>query len=429
MNIFAIIILSALLIDYLVQLTADLLNLKTLNQPLPAEFEGVVDEETYQRSQAYTLERTRFGLVTGTIGLAALLLFWFLGGFQWLDELVRSASLGDISTGLLYIGALMLLKTLLSLPFSIYSTFVIEEKYGFNKTTAGTFISDLFKGLLLAVLLGGPLLAAVIAFFVYGGEFAWLWAWIAITLFSLGVQFIAPTWIMPLFNKFEPLEDGELKDEILQAADKADFPLKGVYVMDGSKRSDKSNAFFTGFGNNKRIALFDTLIEKHSNRELVAVLAHEIGHYKKGHIPRNMAISILQTGIMLAILSLFLQVPGLYDAFFVEQMSVYTGLVFFGLLYSPVDMILSIFMQMLSRKYEFEADAFAVETMEGAEPLAEALKKLSRDNLSHLTPHPFYVFLNYSHPPVPERIRAMKAFENSLTRQESSGTTEPDSTG
>ncbi len=408
MNIFAVIILATLAIDFVLNLVSDYLNLQSLDKGLPDEFSDVYDEETYDKSQRYTKERTKFGIFTSAFNLSVLLVFWFAGGFQWLDEIVRNWELGVIWTGLVYIGILIFAKQLFSLPFSIYSTFVIEEKYGFNKTTPKTFVLDLLKGLGLSIVLGGPLLAGILAFFTFIDQYAWLYAWGAVTVFTLFIQFVAPTWIMPIFNDFEPLKDGDLRQKIRDYADKVNFAMEGVYVMDGSKRSSKSNAFFTGFGKNKRIALYDTLIENHEDEELVAVLAHEIGHYKKKHIIKNMAISIAQTGIMFFLLSIFLNSQGLYNAFFMEQMSVYAGLIFFGMLYAPIDMIVSIFMQILSRKYEFEADEFASTTYQ-KEPMIEALKKLSKDNLSNLTPHPFYVFLNYSHPPVLERINAIRA--------------------
>ena len=408
MNIFIIIILGAILIDFVLGIISNRLNLKSLTKELPAEFEDVYDEQTYGRSQEYTRVNTKFGFITGTFDLLLLLVFWFAGGFNWLDQWARGFGYGEIITGLIFIGALIIAKMIISMPFSIYSTFVIEERFGFNKTDAKTFVMDRIKGLLLTVIIGGPLLAGIIAFFVYGGTWAWVYAWLAITAFTLVMQYIAPTWIMPLFNKFEPLEDGELRQAIEEYADKVDFPLQGIYVMDGSKRSSKSNAFFTGFGKNKRIALFDTLIENHTTEELVAVLAHEIGHYKKKHIVKNMTISILHTGVMFGLLSIFLQVPALYDAFFMEQMSVYAGLLFFGMLYSPIDSILSIFMQKMSRKHEYEADHFAASTIEKSEEMVNVLKKLSRDNLSNLTPHPLYVYLNYSHPPVLKRIEAIR---------------------
>jgi STE24 endopeptidase len=337
-----------------------------------------------------------------------LLGFWFSGGFNWLDEIVRAWGFGELVTGLLYIAVLMVAKSVISLPFSIYSTFVIEERFGFNKTTPKTFVSDLIKGLGLGLLIGMPLLAGILAFFMYTGDLAWLYAWIAITLFSLVMQYVAPTWIMPLFNKFTPLEEGELRTAIEEYTDKVDFPLQGLFVIDGSKRSSKSNAFFTGFGKNKRIALYDNLIENHTNDELVAVLAHEIGHYKKKHIIKGMITSVVQTGAMLFVLSIFLQAEGLFDAFYMDKMSVYAGLIFFGMLYAPIDMILSVFMQISSRKHEYEADEFAANTTGKPEDMIATLKKLSKDNLSNLTPHPFYVFLNSSHPPALQRIKAIR---------------------
>jgi len=411
MNIYAVIILLALAVNYILNLISDLLNLRALQKSLPEEFRDVFDEEKYRKAQEYTRVRTRFGLLTSTFSIIVLLVFWFAGGFNWVDVFVREFGYGTIVTGLMFVGILILAQTIISLPFSIYSTFVIEERFGFNKTTPATFITDRLKGLMLTVLLGGPLLAGVIGIFEYLGAIAWLYAWAVVILFTLFVQFIAPTWIMPLFNKFAPLEDGELKQAILDYAEKVSFPLRGIYKIDGSRRSSKSNAFFTGFGRNKRIALFDTLIENHSVPELVAVLAHEVGHYKKKHIPKNMIVSMLHTGVMLFLLSLFIRVPGLHEAFFMEHISVYAGLVFFGLLYSPIEMVLSVIMQVVSRKHEFEADRFAADTTGNPESMVSVLKKLSADNLSNLTPHPFHVFLHYSHPPVLHRIRAIRSGE------------------
>jgi len=408
MNIYAIIILATIAVDFVLDLVSNYLNLKSLSKELPDEFDGVYDEETYAKSQEYTKTQTRFGFITGGFDLVVLLGFWFSGGFNWLDEIVRAWGFGELVTGLLYIAVLMVGKSVISLPFSIYSTFVIEERFGFNKTTPKTFVLDLAKGLGLGLLIGMPLLAGILAFFMYTGDLAWLYAWIAITLFSLVMQYVAPNWIMPLFNKFTPLEEGELRTAIEEYTDKVDFPLQGLFVIDGSKRSSKSNAFFTGFGKNKRIALYDTLIENHTNDELVAVLAHEIGHYKKKHIIKGMITSVIQTGAMLFVLSIFLQAEGLFDAFYMEEMSVYAGLIFFGMLYAPIDMILSVFMQISSRKHEYEADEFAATTTGKPEDMIATLKKLSKDNLSNLTPHPFYVFLNYSHPPALQRIKAIR---------------------
>ncbi len=411
MNIYGLIILVTLLVGFILDIITNLLNLRSLKGELPAEFQGVFDAEEYKRSQAYTRVRTRFGFLTSTVSLVATLVFWFAGGFNAIDLMVRGWDLGPILTGLIYIGILILLRSLLGLPFSIYSTFVIEERFGFNQTTPKTFILDMLKGVLLGIILGGPLLAALLFFFDFAGVFAWLYCWIGTTVFTLVVQFIAPTWIMPLFNKFTPMEEGELRRAITDYAAKVNFPLKGIYVMDGSKRSTKSNAFFTGFGKNKRIALFDTLIERHTTPELVSVLAHEIGHYKKKHILKGMVISILHMGIMFYLLSIFISHPGLFEAFYMEYQSVYAGLIFFGMLYAPIELILSVFMQIFSRRNEYQADRYAAETTGNAVPMIEALKKLSLHNLSNLRPHPLYVFLNYSHPPVLQRIEALRGVE------------------
>lgn len=411
MNIYAIIILATICISYILDLITEYLNLKSLRETLPEEFENVYDQEKYRKSQEYTRVRTKFGFITSTFSLALMLTFWFAGGFNWLDQIVRGWDLDSITTGVFYIGILILARSILSLPFSIYSTFVIEEKFGFNKTTPKTFLLDLLKGTLLGIVIGGAVLAGVLAFFEYAGANAWLYCWIAITLFTLFMQFIAPTWIMPLFNKFTPLEDGDLRSAILSYAKSVQFPLENLFVMDGSKRSSKSNAFFTGFGKHKRIALFDTLIEKHSIQELVAVLAHEIGHYKKKHILQSMIISVIHMGVMLFLLSIFLSHEGLFTAFYMDEMSIYAGLIFFGMLFSPIEEILSVVMQLFSRKNEFEADRFAVETTREHESMINALKKLSVHNLSNLTPHPLYVFFNYSHPPVLERIKAIREIE------------------
>lgn len=408
MNIYMIIILSALIVDFVVNLVTDSLNLKALDDTLPAEFEGVYDADTYKRSQEYTRVNTKFGFIASSFGLAVILIFWFAGGFNWLDQTVHGWVSHPIWTGLLYIGILVFLKMLLSLPFGIYRIFVIEERFGFNKTTPATFIKDFVKGTLLGIIIGAPLVAGVLFFFDHFETFAWLYCWIAVTIFILALQYIAPTWIMPLFNKFMPLEPGELKDAIIDYAKSVKFALKGIFVMDGSRRSTKSNAFFTGFGKNKRIALFDTLIAKHTVGELVAVLAHEIGHYKKKHIIKNTAISILHAGVMFFLLSIFIKNEGLFEAFFMKQQPIYAGFIFFGMLFSPIEMILSIFMNIFSRKNEYQADKFAVETTSKSDDMVAALKKLSHDNLSNLTPHPFYVFLNYSHPPVLKRIEAMR---------------------
>lgn len=408
MNSIALIILLAIIFDFILNGIADYLNLKMLRDDLPDTFRGVYDPERYRKSQQYLKVNTRFGWVTGTFDVAVILIFWFGKGFPLLDEWVRSFNFAPVITGLIYMGILIAIKALLSLPFSIYATFVIEERFGFNQTTWPTFLVDMVKGVALAILLGTPLLAGVLAFFEYAGPNAWWYCWIAVTLYMLGVQFIAPTWIMPLFNKFTPLEDGDLRSTILSYAASIKFPIENVYVMDGSRRSRKSNAFFTGFGRHRRIVLFDTLIRQHTVGELLVVLAHEMGHYKKKHILKSMILGILQMGIMLYLLSIFISYQGLFDAFYMPHKSVYAGLIFFGMLYSPLGFFISIFMQMLSRRNETEADRFSVQTTGDPNSMVEALKKLSMNNLSNLLPHPLYVFLNYSHPPVLDRIKAIQ---------------------
>jgi STE24 endopeptidase len=407
MNGVGVVILVALLLDVILNTVADYLNLKTLRLDLPEEFKAVYDKKRYLRAQEYLKVNTRFGWIVSAVNITLLLFFWFGQWFQHLDSWVRGWGLSQVPSGALYIGILSLLVAAANLPFSAYSTFVIEEKFGFNQTTWSTFFKDKIKGLGLSLILGGPLLACVLAFFEFAGSSAWLYCWGAVTLYMLVVQFIAPAWIMPLFNRFNILEEGELKEEILAYARSINFSLDNIFIMDGSRRSSKSNAFFTGFGRYKRIVLFDTMVEKHSIAELVAVLAHEMGHFKKKHILMSLLISIGQSGLMFYLLSIVISYSGLFEAFYVKTPSVYTGLVFFAILYSPFDVITGLFLGALSRKNEFEADRFAVATTQNPQAMMDALKKLSVHNLTNLRPHPFYVFLNYSHPPVLARVRAI----------------------
>ncbi len=406
-NPFFIIILTALLVEHAIRIVANLLNLRYMRAEPPSSLKDVQDPDDYRRSQEYLRTNTRFHLITSTFSLAVVLSFWFSGGFNYLDQAVRSWGFTPIVNGLLFIGILATGYSLIRLPFSIYRTFVIEERFGFNRATPGTFVTDVFKKMVLAGLLGGALLSGVLALFQHAGQLAWLYCWVALTLFALALQYVAPTWIMPLFNKFTPLEPGELREAILGYGRSVGFPIRNVFVIDGSRRSTKSNAFFTGFGRNKRIALFDTLIRRHTVPELVAVLAHEIGHHKKKHILQGTIIGILHAGFLFFLLSVFLGSPGLYEAFYMEQQSIYAGIVFFGLLYTPLQMVISLVVRALSRRNEYQADRFAATTIEDPGHLVEALKKLNAGNLSNLTPHPFYVSLNYSHPPLFERVRAI----------------------
>ncbi len=406
-NLYFYFVLGIVIGLYLLDLLSNLLNLQALSPRLPEEFTDTFDATAYARSQEYTRVTTRFGFLESTFSLVVFLLFWLLGGYPWLDNVVRSWDLGPIGSGLALITILLLAARLLALPFELYDTFVIEEKFGFNKTTSATFAADLLKGLALSAVIGLPVFALLL-FFFRRFEFAWLYAWIAVSGISLLFSYLAPRLILPLFNKFTPLEDGDLKEAIHAMADKCGFPLSEVSVMDGSRRSSKSNAFFTGFGRNKKIALFDTLVEAHTVSELVAVLAHEIGHFKKKHILQQMIFSIVQTGVIFYIFSLFLHNEALFAAFGVKETSVYLSLIFFLILFRPITRILSVVHALWSRRNEYQADAFAAETTGNPDLMIEALKKLSKENLSNLTPHPFHVFMDYSHPPVLARIRALR---------------------
>lgn len=413
LNPYAIVILTAILIDAVLNLAADYLNLKDIRKKPPKIFENWFAPQQYRASQEYLKARTHFGWVVRTFDLLILMAFWFGGGFARLDDLVRQLDWPMVWSGLAYIGVLLGIKSLLAIPFNVYGTFVIEERFGFNKTTWKTYVKDRLKALVLALALGTPLLAAILAFFHYAGPNAWWYCWTAATAFMLAVQYIAPTWIMPLFNRFEPLVEGDLRKAIMDYARRIDFMLDNIFVMDGSKRSTKSNAFFTGFGRHRRIVLFDTLIKHHGVGELVAVLAHEMGHYKEKHILKNLFIAIIQAGLMFYIMSFFISHKGLFEAFYVPDPSVYAGLIFFSMLYAPLDGLLGIGIQALSRHHEYAADRFAVRTSGRKKDMIEALKKLTVHNLSNLQPHPFYVFLNYSHPPVLKRIEAIEKLSDS----------------
>lgn len=407
MNVFGIVVFVTLIADYVLDLFAKLLNLGALRNEPPAELEDVYEADAYAKSQNYTRVVTPFGLLTSTFDLLLLLIIWFTSGFNSLDLWLRSFGFGPIVTGLLFFATLALGKTVLSLPFSLYSTFVIEEHFGFNRTTPRTFVIDFVKTMALTMVFGGPLLAAVLWFFERTGDAAWLWCWLLTSIFTLFLMFVFPVWIMPLFNKFEPLEEGELREALSSYSKSVGFALRDIFVIDGSRRSSRSNAFFAGFGRNKRIAFFDTLIEKHTVPELVAVLAHEVGHYAKGHIIKGVALTLFHNGVIFFLLSVALGFQGLFDAFYMDHVSIYAGLVFFALLYAPIELVLSLLLNFMSRKHEYEADRFAAETTGAPETMVSALKKLSADNSSNLTPHPFYVFLNYSHPPLRERVAAI----------------------
>ncbi len=416
MNPYLIFILAVILAGYIIDLVVAIVNLRSLDPHLPEEFAKLYDRGRYKKSQNYTRVTTTFSVVRETVSTALTMIFILIGGFNWVDGLARGFGLGTIATGLIFTAILLLLTTIAEMPFSIYTTFVIEDRFGFNRTTPATFILDLIKGMVLTAIVGGPVLALVLWFFEKEGAWAWLYCWIGVVSVMMIIQLIAPVWIMPLFNKFTPLKEGELKEAVTDYAAREQFKIQGIYTMDGSKRSTKLNAFFTGVGKFRRIVFFDTLVEKLSVGEIVAVLAHEMGHYKLKHVFKMLAASIVQMGIMFLILSAFINNRGLFDAFGMAHGSIYASLVFFGFLYSPISMLLSIIFNIFSRRHEFEADRYALTSTGQAEMMISALKKLSVTNLSNLTPHPLHVFLNYSHPPVLERIKALRTMADEKGR-------------
>ena len=408
MNTYLILILVLLTGIFCLDTLSDYLNLGRLSDPLPTEFQGLYDIKKYETSLSYQKETIYFQFFQRSLFYVLTVAFIVSGGFEWIDLFARSFGLGPISTGLIFVGVLSLLLMVISLPFSIYDTFILEEKYGFNKTTPGTFITDFVKGIVISAVLGGLVFSGIVYFFEKMGPGGWLYSWIAVTSFQLILAYLAPALLMPLFNKFSPLPPGPLRESIEDFARKQNFKLSGIFTMDSSKRSTKSNAFFTGFGKFRRLVLFDTLISKQTPEELVAILAHEIGHFKRKHILKTMVLSIFTSGLMFYIFSLFINNPDLFQAFQMEHVSVYASLVFIGLFTSPFLRVLSLFTQKLSRKHEFEADEFAVKTYGQPNVLISALKKLSIDNLSHLTPHPLKVALDYTHPPILKRIEALR---------------------
>lgn len=412
MNGYLILIVAVLVADAVLHRVVDALNLRRLSAELPEKFRDWYDPERYAKSQAYLRASTRFEGIQSAVTLVVTLGFLLAGGFGWVDGLARSTGWGMIPTGMIFMTILIAGSALLGLPFGIYDTFVLEEKFGFNKTTPKTFAADQVKSLLLTLAIALPLLAGLLAFFARFPEWGWV---IALGLF-LAVQvvltLIAPSVLLPLFNKFTPLPDGELRQAIERYADQQNYQVSGIFSIDGSRRSSKTNAYVTGLGRWKRIALFDTLIEKHTPGELVAVLAHEVGHARLGHIRRMLLASAAASALLFFLLSLFLRQPGLYEAMAVPWDGtglppMYAGLIGFAMIVSPLQRLLGIGMNALSRRHEYEADAFAASTTGGSGDLASALKKLSVDNLVNLTPHPAKVWLEYSHPPMPDRLAAL----------------------
>ncbi len=400
-------LIGVLVFGYLLRKTLGYLNAKNPVPDIPDTLSEYLNEAKLKEAKAYQKENYRFKFIAGTFSFVFTLIFITQGWFGAIDTWVAEFGFSPLIKSLVFFGLVFVGSDLMSLPFDYYSTFVIEEKYGFNKTNLRTFFSDKVKGYVLSIVVGGALLMVFLWLIHQMGQDFWWQFWLVASVFMVGINLFYTAWILPLFNKLTPLEDGELKQKIVQYAQSVDFPLKNIFVMDGSKRSSKANAFFSGFGKRKKVVLYDTLLEQHPPDELVAVLAHEIGHYKKKHILWSMVLSVLQVGLMLFLLAQFI---------FSEQMSAALGgaawsaelnIIGFTMLFAPISMVLGIGMNWLSRKNEFEADEYAKTTFEGR-PLAEALKTLSVKTLSNLNPHPWYVFVNYSHPPLLERLERLE---------------------
>lgn len=401
------IIIAIIIIDFIVDKILDALNAKRYNDPIPAELQDVYDEDEYKKSQAYKATNYKFGVLTSTFSIILTLAFLLLDGFEYMDNIARNYSDNPIVIALIFFGIIMLGSDIITTPFSYYKTFVIEEKFGFNKTTKKTFWLDKLKGLLMMAIVGGGVLALIIWFYQFAGDHFWLYAWGFITLFTIFTNMFYAKLIVPIFNKQKPLEEGTLRDKISEYAQSVGFNLEKIFVIDGSKRSIKANAYFSGFGSEKRVTLYDTLVNDLEEEEIVAVLAHEVGHYKKKHIIFNLIASILLTGLTLYILSIFISNPLLSYALGVQIPSFHVGLIAFGMLYSPISEVTGFIMNHFSRKFEYQADDYAKSTYAG-QPLVTSLKKMSKNSLSNLTPHPAYVWVHYSHPTLLERVMNLK---------------------
>jgi STE24 endopeptidase len=400
------IIIAITAISYLFDQALEYLNLKAQRANIPHEIADFYDHDKYVKSLQYHRELTNFSFLTSAFSFVLSLVILISGGFGWFDSLLRNYVESEIVLALTFFGVLMLASDILTTPFQLYSTFVIEEKYGFNKTTVKTFIVDKVKGYFLAALIGAPLLGLLIYLILFLGSSFWIWFALIAAAFVLIMNMFYTSLILPLFNRLTPLQDGPLKSAIEEFSVKVKFPLDSIYVIDGSKRSSKANAFFSGMGKKKKIVLYDTLIEKHTIDELVAVLAHEVGHFKKKHIVWGMCFSVIQIFFTMFILSLMVYNENLSLALGAERLVIHINLIAFTILFTPISGITGLFMSMYSRKNEFEADAYARETFSGA-ALAQALKRLSVDSLSNLYPHPLYVFFHYSHPPLLKRLEAI----------------------
>ena len=401
------ILIAIIILNFFKDSILDYLNSKYFDNEIPNIISDIYDKEKYLKSQEYKKTQYKFNRISSIYSLLILLLFFYFDGFLVLDNYCRSLFDSELIISLSFFGIIYFGNDLLSIPFSIYHTFIIEEKFGFNKTTKKTYIIDKLKSWLLTILFGGGILSFIIFQFESIGQNFWIVAWIFISVLTLLINGLYAQIIVPLFNKQTKLEDGELKSEIEKYSKKVGFNLSNIFVIDGSKRSTKANAYFSGFGKQKRVTLYDTLINKLTKNQIVAVIAHEIGHYKKNHIIFNLLFSIIQSGIMLYILSLLIYMPIFSEALNIENHSFHIALITFSILYTPISEISSLIFNLFSRKFEYEADEYADKTFDG-KYLIEALKVLTKDSLSNLTPHPKYVWWHYSHPTLLERINQLR---------------------
>jgi len=383
------------------------LNSKMWSATLPEKLKGLCDEDEYRKTQLYQKENNKLEFWTSILNLAVILGAIIAGGFAWIDVFARSLSINIVLISLIFFGVIGFLSDIINIPFSFYDTFVIEKKYGFNTMTIRTFITDHLKSWFIALIVGIPVLGLITWIYYRTGKNFWIYAWAVITAFSVFINFFYSELIVPLFNKQTPLEDGPLRTSIESFAQKAGFKIRNIYIIDGSKRSTKANAYFSGFGSKKRIVLYDTLLKDLTEEEIVAVLAHEVGHYKKKHVLLSLAFSVLITGLMLFLFSLVVDNPKLSGAIGAKTTSFHLGLIVFGILYSPLSLVIGLFSNALSRTNEYAADRFASEKFSPV-ILATALKKLSVKNLSNMMPHPAYVFFHYSHPPLLKRLEKLE---------------------
>ena len=399
-------IIGLVVFNYLFSTVLDFINDKNWKDEIPPVMKDYYDEEKYVKAKNYAKEKGRISLISSSLSTVITILFLALEGYGWLDSIIANYyDIPFLQSGLFFL-TLFILSDFISIPFSCYNTFVIEEKYGFNKTTVKTFVIDKIKGYILTLSIGGGLLAAslyLVSILVNG---FWLWLWIGLAILMLFINMFYADIIVPIFNKLTPLEMGSLREKIEAYSEKVGYSLKNIYIIDGSKRSSKANAFFSGLGPRKTIALYDTLVEKHTEEELVAVLAHEVGHFKKKHVFTSLFLTIFQLGLMCFLLELCLKETNISLALGGTNTSFHLGLLAFSILYSPIGTIINVLMNINSRKNEFEADEYAKSTYNG-EALQLALKKLSVDSLSNLYPHPFYTFMHYSHPPLLKRLEAL----------------------